>query len=201
MQSDNRKVGVSMIGRIGSFAAAVGTCVLLLGCGTDSSAPPAPSQVSQTGPEYRLGSGDRVRVTVFGQQDLSGEYRVDGTGLMAFPLVGQVPAGGKTAAEVQTELVQGLSPKYLKNPNISIEVLSYRPFYVVGEVKTPGSYSYVNGMTVLNAVALAGGFTYRAREDQFFIVRNTGGGKSKMSAAVDTPVQPGDVITVRERYF
>jgi protein involved in polysaccharide export with SLBB domain len=199
MESDYRNVGLSKIGRIG-FAAAVGACAMLLGC--ESASPPsAPAQVSQSGPEYRLGSGYRVRVTVFGQQDLSGEYRVDGTGLMAFPLVGQVPAGGKTAAEVQAELVQGLTPKYLKNPNISIEVLSYRPFYVVGEVRTPGSYSYVNGMTVLNAVALAGGFTYRAREDQFYIVRNTAGGKSKMSAAVDTPVQPGDVITVRERYF
>lgn len=155
------------------------------------------SQASGASAGYRLGSGDHVRVTVFGEQDLSGEYQVDGTGKLAFPLIGQVQAGGLTAAQLQNELSAKLSPNYIKNPAVSVEVLTYRPFYIVGEVRTPGSYPYVSGMTVINAVALAGGFTYRAKENDFYLTR----GKVRMDANPETPVQPGDVITVRERYF
>ena len=149
---------------------------------------------------YRLGSGDHVRIVVFGQADLTGEYNVDGAGMLAFPLIGSIPAGGHTADELSKEIISRLRPNYLKNPSVSVEVLAYRPFYVVGEVKTPGSYPYVSGMTILNAVALAGGFTYRAREDAFYIQR--GNAKpARIAAEPDTPVEPGDVITVRERYF
>jgi protein involved in polysaccharide export with SLBB domain len=149
---------------------------------------------------YRLGSGDHVRIVVYGQTDLTGEYLVDGAGNLAFPLIGSVQAGGRTADELSQEIISRLRPNYLKNPSVSVEVLTYRPFYVVGEVKTPGSYPYVSGMTVVHAVALAGGFTYRAREDSFYIQRGTGK-PTRMAAAPDTPVEPGDVITVRERYF
>jgi polysaccharide export outer membrane protein len=153
-------------------------------------------------PGYLLGSGDRVRITVFGQPDLSGEYAVDGTGILAFPLVGQIHAGGHTASQLEQAIVAKLTPNYLKDPRVAVEVLTYRPFYIVGEVKTPGSYPYVSGMTVLNAVALAGGFTYRAREGSFYVSRTqTDGSKVKLDAAPDTQVLPGDVITVRERYF
>lgn len=151
---------------------------------------------------YRLGSGDRVRVTVFGQPELTGEYAVDGGGQMSFPLVGQLRAGGMTAVELEKALIGKLSPEYLKNPSISVEVLTYRPFYIVGEVRTPGSYPFVSGMTVLNAVALAGGFTYRARENSFYVTR-TGedGSKVKLTSGAETTILPGDIITVRERYF
>lgn len=151
---------------------------------------------------YRLGSGDRVRVTVFGQPELTGEYAVDGGGQMSFPLVGQLRAGGMTASDLERALVDKLSPEYLKNPSISVEVLTYRPFYIVGEVRTPGSYPFVSGMTVLNAVALAGGFTYRARESSFYVTR-TGedGSKIKLTSGAETTILPGDIITVRERYF
>ncbi|MEA1674840.1 polysaccharide biosynthesis/export family protein [Nitrospirillum sp. BR 11163] len=152
--------------------------------------------------DYQLGPGDRVRITVFGQQDLSGEYAVDGTGTLSFPLVGQVHAGSLTAGQLGKALEGSLSPNYIKNPHVSVEVLSYRPFYILGEVKTPGSYAYVSGMTVLNAVALAGGFTYRARDDDFRLQRTAkDGSKTQVDAEPTTPVQPGDVITVRERYF
>lgn len=160
-----------------------------------------PPGISQS-PDYRLGSGDRVRITVFGQQDLTGEYLVDGSGMLAFPLIGRVPAGQKTGAELAQEIAKRLDPDYLRNPNISVEVLSYRPFYIVGEVRQPGSYPYVSGMSVINAIALAGGFTYRARESSFYLTRaGRDGEKTKIDAGPETPVQPGDVITVRERYF
>jgi protein involved in polysaccharide export with SLBB domain len=151
---------------------------------------------------YRLGSGDRVRITVFGHQDLTGEYAVDGGGQLSFPLIGQVKAGGMSGAELERELISKLSPEYLKNPSVSVEVLTYRPFYIVGEVRTPGSYPFVSGMTVLNAIALAGGYTYRARENSFYVTRpSQNGGKDKLTANADTQIFPGDIITVRERYF
>ncbi|MBB6251929.1 polysaccharide export outer membrane protein [Nitrospirillum iridis] len=174
-----------------------------VGAVTTSDAPAAPSAGgSVAAADYQLGPGDRVRITVFGQQDLSGEYAVDGTGALSFPLVGQVHAGSMTASQLGKSLETSLSPAYIKNPHISVEVLSYRPFYILGEVKTPGSYAYVSGMTVLNAVALAGGFTYRARDDDFRLQRTAkDGNKTQVDAEPTTPVQPGDVITVRERYF
>jgi protein involved in polysaccharide export with SLBB domain len=161
---------------------------------------------SQTGNadtvDYRLGAGDRVRITVFGQQDLTGTYSIDGSGDLSFPLVGQIHAGGMTGSDLQQALAAKLSPEYIKNPSINVEVLTYRPFYILGEVRTPGSYPYVFGMTVLHAIAIAGGFTYRAREGDFVLTR-TGqrGNKEHLDATQDTPVEPGDIITVRERYF
>lgn len=165
-------------------------------------AAPGQSAALKADESYRLGSGDRVRVTVYGQPELTGEFAVDGGGQMSYPLVGQIRAGGMTAHELEQALIGKLSPNYLKNPSISVEVLTFRPFYIVGEVRTPGSYPFVNGMTVLNAVALAGGFTYRARENSFYVTR-TGedGAKNKVSAGADATILPGDIITVRERYF
>lgn len=151
---------------------------------------------------YRLGPGDRVRIVVYGEKDLSGEYSVDGSGMLSFPLIGQMSAAGLSADALARAIQSRLSPDYLRDPNVSAEILTYRPFYIVGEVKTPGSYPYVSGMTVLNAVALAGGFTYRARDDKFYLNRTAdGGGKEQLDATPDSKVEPGDVITVRERYF
>jgi polysaccharide export outer membrane protein len=148
---------------------------------------------------YRLGSGDRVRVIVFGETDMTGEYQIDGKGKLAFPLIGVVDAGGLTATELEKAIADKLSPDYLKDPSVSVEVMTYRPFYIVGEVQKPGAYPYVAGMTILNGVAMAGGFTYRAREGDFYIER--GGQGEKVDAGPNTEVQPGDVITVRERWF
>jgi polysaccharide export outer membrane protein len=166
-----------------------------------SAAPAMTSAMTSSNADYRLGSGDHVRITVFGEPDLSGDYQVDGTGKLAFPLVGQIDAGGATASDLQTKLKAALSPNYVKNPSVSVEVLSYRPFYIVGEVRTPGSYPYVAGMAVINGVALAGGFTYRAKENDFYLTRTVDSQKVRLDANAETPVQPGDVITVRERFF
>jgi protein involved in polysaccharide export with SLBB domain len=161
----------------------------------------ASAGMTSSNADYRLGSGDHVRVTVFGEQDLSGDYQVDGAGKLAFPLIGQVDAGGLTASDLQARLSSALSPAYVKNPSVSVEVMSYRPFYIVGEVRTPGSYPFVAGMAIINGVALAGGFTYRAKENDFYLTRTVGSEKVRLDADPQTPVQPGDVITVRERFF
>jgi len=150
---------------------------------------------------YRLSAGDKLRVTVYGHEDLSGEFDVDPTGNVSLPLIGDVVAAGLTANEFEVAITNRLRPDYLKNPRVSTELLDYRPFYIFGEVKLPGSYSYTNGMTVISAVAVAGGFTYRARKNRIRIVRGTGNSQTELQADNDTPILPGDVIEVPERFF
>jgi polysaccharide export outer membrane protein len=150
---------------------------------------------------YKLGPGDALRVTVFRHEDLSGQFTLDGEGYFAMPLVGEILAGGRTSRELEDEVEVALkSGGYLVDPQVSIEVLNYRPFYIIGEVNNPGSFSYVNGMTVINAVALAGGFTYRADQDDIVISRGGSSGP-EIEAALDTKVLPGDIIEVQERFF
>lgn len=152
--------------------------------------------------DYRLGSGDKVRISVFGEEDLSGEYEIDGSGVVAFPLVGEVKAAGGTARDLERKLSAALRNGYLKQPVVSIEVLTYRPFFILGEVKRPGSYPYKNGLTVLNAVALAGGYTYRAKENRWLVTRGSKDkAKEKEVENGDYKVLPGDTIFVPERFF
>lgn len=168
------------------------------GCGAGSGLPPLETAAA---PEYMLGSGDRVRVTVFNEPQFSGEYTVSGSGHVAIPLIGPVSVRGKTLPEAQDAIEERLSQVALVNPRVSVEVVSYRPFYILGEVQAPGQYPYVNGMTVLTAVAMAGGFTYRAETDTFSIVRERNGEPVEWRAERDTQVRPDDVVTVFERYF
>jgi polysaccharide export outer membrane protein len=178
---------------------------LMTACSSPSSQPQTVAAVATGGESgvegYKLGPGDRVRVTVFRHLDLSGEFQLDGGGAFAMPLVGEIQGGGLSARQLETEIEARLKDGgYLVNPQVGIEVLNYRPFYIVGEVNNPGSYQYVNGMTVINAVALAGGFSYRA--DQGDIIINRGGSHGpKVQALLDSEVLPGDIITVTERFF
>ena len=150
---------------------------------------------------YKLGPGDAIRLTVFRHDDLSGEFQLDGEGYFAMPLVGEILGGGLTARQLEDEVeIKLKAGGYLVNPQVSIEVLNYRPFYIIGEVNNPGSYEYVDGMTVINAVALAGGFTYRADTDDIIISRGGSNGP-KVQAEPDTLVLPGDIIEVTERFF
>ena len=158
---------------------------------------PAPDDIAA----YTLGSGDKVRVTVFGHEDLSGEFEVDGSGNVSLPLIRNIKAEGLTVRQLEQTIAERLSPDYLLNPSVSVEVLNYRPFYIYGEVTKPGSYPFVSGMTVVNAVAMAGGFTYRARTGSVRIVRGNDPQRKQVTADKDTPVLPGDVIEVPERYF
>jgi len=193
-----------LVGAMAVFAAGVGGVQRASAQVSDTTprgAQPPGATIDRTS-DYKLGGGDRMRIIVYGQPNLTGEYALDGGGILSFPLIGQVPAMGMTPAQLERAIVSRLHPDYLKNPSVSVEVMTRRPFYIVGEVKNPGSYPYVSGMLVINAIALAGGFTYRARESSFYIKRNDKNGQSsKIDANQETPVQPGDVIMVRERYF
>jgi polysaccharide export outer membrane protein len=164
------------------------------------SLPVAPLFAADSG--YLLGSGDKVRVTVFGETDLTGEYEIDSSGMIAFPLVGEVRASGGTERVLEGNIARKLRSGYLKNPTVSVEVLTYRPFFILGEVKRPGSYAYKNGLNVLNAVAMAGGYTYRAKSNVWVITRS--GDKAYQEREVtngDFIVRPGDTIFVPERFF
>lgn len=151
------------------------------------------------GSAYRLGSGDHLRVIVFGEEELSGEFDVDDTGSVSLPLIGQVGAEGQTLRSFERAVGERLRDGYLKDPRVSAEVLNYRPFYIIGEVDEGGEYPFVSGMHVLNAVALAGGYTYRANKRKVFITR--GVEEAEFPATHETRVQPGDLIRVPERFF
>jgi len=150
---------------------------------------------------YRLGSGDKLKITIFNQEDLNGEYTIDGAGNFSLPLVGTIAAKNLTLEELENKLKDALSPDYLVNPQISIQVLNYRPFYILGEVEKPDSYPYVSGMTYLNAVAIAGGFTYRAKEDFVYVIHGNDPTQQEVKTKMDMQVMPGDIIRVDERMF
>jgi polysaccharide export outer membrane protein len=150
----------------------------------------------------KLGPNDRLRITVFGQPTLTGEYTLDGNGVLAFPLIGNVPANGSTTSELQQKIAAKLNPDYLINPSVSAEIVNRRPFYVVGEVQHPGNYPYVSDLTAVNAIAMAGGFTRRARKNDFYIRRLDKDGKMvRIEANAGTVLQAGDTLEVRERLF
>ena len=151
--------------------------------------------------DYHLGAGDKLRIIVFGEDSLTGEFFVSGAGKIAFPLVGDIDALGKTIPELQAAIEAKLADGYLKMPKVSAEVLNYRPFYILGEVMKPGEYPYTNGLTVLNAVATASGFTYRADKHKVFIRRASTKDELSEPLTPTTPVEPGDTIRIGERIF
>jgi len=164
---------------------------------------PAPSELSSSAVNeaYKLGSGDKIKITVFKQEELSGEYTINGAGQIALPLIGDVNTKDLTVKQVEDAIADKLKPDYLLNPRVNVQVLNYRPFYILGEVKEPKSYPYVDGMTYLNAVAIAGGFTYRAKEDHVMVIRMNDPKKNEVRLNMDEKVLPGDVIHVEERFF
>jgi protein involved in polysaccharide export with SLBB domain len=149
---------------------------------------------------YRLGTGDKLKVTVFGEEDASGEYEIDASGTISARLIGRVAVKGMTVSEVEQALYdQYRSRGFFKNPKISIELVNLRPFFILGEVEKRGHYPYINGLTVAQAVAIAGGYTYRASRSRITIQR--AGSAKEEPATEDAPVYPGDVVRVPERYF
>jgi polysaccharide biosynthesis/export protein len=174
--------------------------LLLAGCaGPWSSLPPLPPV--PTG-QYRLGPGDRVRIITFGNEQLTGEFRVSAGGDIALPLLGTVHAAGLTPRELEDQVATLLARSRLfKSPSVSVEVVEYRPIFALGEVNRPGQYAYQPGMTVLTAVAIAGGFTYRAVVDVFSVVRSRGTAATEYRADRESFLQPGDVLTIYERRF
>jgi len=150
---------------------------------------------------YILDAGDQVRVTVFDQGDLSNTYAIDQSGYISFPLVGAVAARGRTVNQLEASIAQSLRNGYIRDPDVSVEVSSYRAIFVMGEVGAAGQYSYAPGMTVQNAVAAAGGFTPRAHQPNVDITRQINGKVMTGRVLLSDPLFPGDTIYVRERWF
>jgi polysaccharide export outer membrane protein len=172
---------------------------------TPSTAPAtAPAPAPGTGTvdsTYTLGPGDKVRINVFNQEELSGEYTLDGDGLFSMPLIGTVDANGLTPLELEALLVSRFKPDYLVNPRIFIQVGNYRPYYLMGEVAGTGAFPYQPGMTYLTAIANAGGFTYRAKKDYVYVIRGDDPEQNEIKLSVEEKVQPGDIIRIAERLF
>jgi polysaccharide export outer membrane protein len=150
---------------------------------------------------YRLGIGDRVKLTVYNEPNLAGEFWVNPDGYVSLPLVGNVQAGGKTVAEIATDAKTRLSDGYLRDPKVSMEVTVFRPFYILGEVSQPGQYPFSSGLTAMNAVATAKGFTPRANRDVVRIRRQGEAGEVNYRLSPELMIYPGDTIRVGERFF
>lgn len=190
-----------------SFIATFALAFALLATACSSTGPTAGAREeginsqSQIATAYTLGSSDRLRVTVFGHTDLSGEFEVDGAGSISMPLIGQVAAIGLSTVELEDSIAASLSDGYVLNPRVSVEVINYRPYYILGEVGRPGEYPYTSGLTVQNAVAAAGGFTYRANKRNVFIKSIDASEEVAYDLTPATVVKPGDTIRIGERIF
>lgn len=157
---------------------------------------------AQADAQYKLSSGDIIKINVFGEPDLSfAEIRLNDAGTFSYPFVGEVDAKGKTPSEIRRLLTDELKKGYLIDPRVSVSVLSYREFFISGEVKTPGGYPYRPGLTLERAIALAGGLTERGSDKRITVVRSTGGERTIKKAALDTKVMPGDTITIDQGFF
>lgn len=193
----SRRVGASLL-----------TLLLLSGCGSISStvgdfpSEPAPAKIANPTDGYRLEPGNRVRVIVFNESNLSGDFTVDSAGNIALPLVGNIAASGITAKALSKRIEDALKrDSYMQVPNVAVEVQTFRPYYVLGEVRQPGEFPYTTGMTVLSAVARAGGYDYRARQGEVVLVRPADDGQKEYRATERTPLLPGDIVKVLERRF
>jgi protein involved in polysaccharide export with SLBB domain len=209
---DGRRTGIVQAGRIfATVLMAVAGLVLIAAAGPSNAEPvqiaTAASAAAQTEHgalppvEYRLGAADKVRVIVYSEQSLSGEFDVSGNGKVSLPLIGELQAAGLTVRAFQEEIQNALKDGYLKDPRVSVEVLNYRPYYIMGEISSPGKYPYISDLTVINAVATAGGFTYRANKGTVYI-KHIGDQKERGYPLTSTaPVSPGDTIRIGERLF
>ncbi len=176
-------------------------CVLALGaCGNP--AEKLPPLEGGAPAEYLLGTGDTVRVITFDDPRLTGEFRVNDAGRISLPLVGSIPAAGRSPRDVEAGIAEAMRRANLfRNPSIAVEVVTYRPIFVLGQVERPGQFAYQPGMTVLTSVAIAGGFTYRAFQDEVSVTRTTDGVATESRAGRAAFLKPGDVVTVFERRF
>lgn len=150
---------------------------------------------------YRLDAGDRLRVVVYGQEGLTNTYAIDAGGSITMPLIGSVPARGRTTAGLAAEISAKLRKGFIREPSVAVEVEAYRPFFILGEVAAPGQYPYVPNMTVESAVAIAGGFSPRARRDSVTVTHTNASGAARVVVPLGTPIGPGDTVQVGERWF
>lgn len=151
--------------------------------------------------EYRLDAGDRIKIVVYGQESLTGEQLVGADGTVTLPLIGNVSAVGTTTQELTAKIQKKLADGFFQNPSVTVSMVAYRPFYILGEVNQPGQYEYAVGMTVRDAVAKAGGYTYRAQEKSILLKRAGAEEEIRVTLDKDLPIRPGDTIRIVERYF
>jgi len=150
---------------------------------------------------YHLDAGDKLRVVVYGQEGLTNSYAIDAGGSITMPLIGAVPARGRTTAGLAGEIAARLRNGYIREPSVAVEIDTYRPFFILGEVSAPGQYPYVPNMTVESAVAIAGGFSPRAKRDVVTVTHTEAGGSMRAVVPLGTPLAPGDTVFVGERWF
>jgi polysaccharide biosynthesis/export protein len=150
---------------------------------------------------YRLDAGDRLRVVVYGQEGLTNSYAIDAGGSITLPLIGSIAARGRTPAGLAAAITAKLRNGYIREPSVAVEIDSYRPFFILGEVAAPGQYPYVPNLSVESAVAIAGGFSPRARRDRVTLTHVDGSGASRFVVPLGTPLGPGDTVLVGERWF
>ena len=178
---------------------ALAALLFVPGCAEGGNLAPLPDEASSA---YHLGPGDEIRVITVGEDTLSGDFHISDAGNIALPMLGTVAAAGKTTTQLSDSIgMEAKSHSILNDPSVSVEVTNYRPIFVLGEVAKPGQYPYQPGMTVLTAVSVAGGFTYRAVENYASIVRNDGKTSVEGKVLRQSFVKPGDVLTVYERHF
>jgi polysaccharide export outer membrane protein len=181
-----------------AVATALLVAVLVTGCAQPRYSPLFSDNLNAP---YVLNSGDKMRILVYGQETLSNIYSVDGAGTISMPLVGSVKAAGLTTAALERDIAARLRNGFIREPNVSIEIEQYRPFYVLGEVTQSGQYPYVSGMTAQTAVAIAGGFSPRAVRDGVEISRQIDARVVTGFVPLTYPLRPGDTINVKERWF
>lgn len=160
------------------------------------------SVFAQTEDGYTLSSGDSVRIYVYGETDLSFEKLLIGqNGRISYPFLGELKVTGKTASQLQAEIIAGLKPDYLIDPRISVSVVKYRPFFVNGEVKSPGGVDFQPGLTMRKAISLAGGFTERANKKEVLVIADSDPNLAEQKVGMDYRIQPGDIVTVKDTFF
>jgi polysaccharide export outer membrane protein len=151
---------------------------------------------------YKLGSGDALSIRVFGEEDLSiEEIRLGGTGSFSYPFLGEIRVRGLTAIEVENLITRGLTGDYLIDPKVTVSIIEYRPFFVNGEVKNPGGYPFKPGLTLRKAIALAGGLTERASRNKFSVIRDDNPSRVPVRLKYESPIFPGDIVTIDESFF
>ena len=176
--------------------------------------PPPPPSVAYAAPapvavpvpvrydsSYHLDAGDKLRVVVYGQEGLTNTYAIDAGGSITMPLIGSVPARGRTPAGLAAEITGRLRNGFIREPSVAVEIEAYRPFFILGEVQAPGQYPYVPNMTAESAIAIAGGFTPRARRDSVTVTHTDASGTGRFVVPPGTPIRPGDTVLVGERWF
>lgn len=190
----------------GVLLGALAVATLVVACADGGDAPPleiapAAGATPELSRIYKLGVGDKLKVSIFGEPDLSGTFEVTGTGTVPMPLIGEVVAKGRPIADFRQAVASRLNEGFLKSPKVSIEVVNYRPIYVHGEVRTGGEYPFKGGLKIRDAVALAGGYSYRAQHGYALIIREGRSREARVNLPSDIDVMPGDNIRIPERFF